>query len=93
MKSAERIATDKARAWFGRDDLVTAAEIMDWDPPEAMVQIGTIAAIEYESDKFDGEMRLYRHDVTMQRRMMISPDGSTIVVDPPFRITKRGIEG
>jgi hypothetical protein len=93
MKSPEEIATAKAFAWFGREDLLTAAETLDWTPPQSAVEIGLIEAIEYASDKFDGTMRSYRHDVVKPRRMFLSPDGSTIVVLPPFKVTKRGIEG
>ena len=86
-------AEKKARAWFGKDSLVTKAQEIDWTPPESAVHIGQFIAIEYLSDKFDGVKRIYRHDVTKVRQMLLSPDGSTIIVDPPFKITKRGIEG
>lgn len=86
-------AEKKARAWFGKNSLVTKAQEIDWTPPESAVHIGQFIAIEYLSDKFDGVKRIYRHDVTKVRQMLLSPDGSTIIVDPPFKITKRGIEG
>ncbi len=86
-------AEKKARAWFGKDSLVTKVQEIDWTPPESAVHIGQFIAIEYLSDKFDGVKRIYRHDVTKVRQMLLSPDGSTIIVDPPFKITKRGIEG
>ncbi len=86
-------AEKKARAWFGKDSLVTKAQEIDWTPPESAVHIGQFIAIEYLSDKFDGVKRIYRHDVTKVRQMLLSPDGSTIIVNPPFKITKRGIEG
>lgn len=86
-------AEKKARAWYGEEGLVTAAQEIDWTPPESAVHIGQMVAIEYLSDKFDGTKRIYRHDVTKVRQMLLSPDGSTIIIDPPFKITKRGIEG
>ena len=86
-------AEKKARAWYGKESLVTAAQEIDWTPPESAVHIGQMVAIEYLSDKFDGTKRIYRHDVTKVRQMLLSPDGSTIIIDPPFKITKRGIEG
>lgn len=93
-QSAIKAATKKALAWFRRPELVTAPEVLKgYTAPEAVVEIGEILAIEYRSDKFDGVSRDYRHDVTKHRRLFLSPDGGTIVVWPPFRVTTRGIEG
>jgi len=89
----ERKAKAKAKAWYRDKSLVTKPERIAYKAPSAVVEIGQLVAIEYASDKFDGTMRTYRHDVTMVRRICISPDGSTIVVDPPLRVTTRGIEG
>lgn len=86
-------AVKKARAWYRKEDLVTEPEMVNWNPPKSAVHIGRIIAIEYESDKFDGVKRIYRHDVTKIREMMLSPDGTTIIVLPGFKITTRGIEG
>lgn len=84
----------KALAWFGDENLTTEPKILkSYNAPEAVVEIGQFVAIEYESNKFDGKPRIYRHDVTRHRKLFISPDGSTIIVWPPFKITKRGIEG
>lgn len=91
--SAKAKAMKKAKAWFQDDALVTKPQVIDWTPPEAAVHIGQFVAIEYLSDKFDGTKRIYRHEVTKVRQMLLSPDGSTIIVDPPFKVTKRGIEG
>lgn len=86
-------ASKKAKAWYQDPSLVTEPEQIPYNAPKAVVDIGNIVAIEYASNKFDGVTRTYRHDVTMVRRLCISPDGSTIIVDPPFKVTKRGIEG
>jgi stress-induced morphogen len=86
-------AEKKARAWFGSDALMTKAQVINWTPPASAIHIGQFVAIEYLSDKFDGTKRIYRHQVTKVRQMLLSPDGSTIIVDPPFKVTKRGIEG
>ena len=91
--SAKAKATKKAKAWFQDENLVTKPQVIDWTPPESAVHIGQFVAIEYLSDKFDGTKRIYRHEVTKVRQMLLSPDGSTIIVDPPFKVTKRGIEG
>lgn len=86
-------ALQKAREWFGRDDLVTEPERIPWTPPKAAVEIGNLVAIEYASDKWTGKETVYRHEFEQIRCMAVSLDGSTIVVYPPFRITKDGIEG
>jgi hypothetical protein len=86
-------AKKKACAWFRKESLVTEPEQLNRDLPSAFVEVGTILAIEYASDKFDGKTRAYRHDATQARRLCISADGSTILIDPPFKITTRGIEG
>ena len=93
QKAAKR-SKEAAERWYGDPELVNATKILrGYEFPAAFLDAGRIKAIEYESDKFDGEERLYRHDVTKKRRLIISADGSTILVFPPFKITKRGIEG
>jgi hypothetical protein len=57
------------------------------------VEIGKIVSITYESDKYDGRKRLWKHDVTGDRTLHISTDGKVLVVLPGFKVTKRGIEG
>jgi len=90
----ERAALKKAKAWYGDESLVNEPKpLRGYEAPTAAVEIGTITAIEYDSHKFDGESRIYRHDVTKKRKLFISLDGSTLIVWPPFKITKRGIEG
>lgn len=84
----------KALAWFGDENLLTEPRILkNYEAPQAAVEIGEIVAIEYDSNKFDGVSRIYRHDATRKRKLFISPDGATLIVWPPFKITKRGIEG
>lgn len=91
---AARRAHAKAAAFYGRDSLTTPPKkLKGYDFPEAFVEVGTITAIEYDSHKFDGRTRTYRHDVTAKRKLYLSVDGSTMVVWPPFKVTKRGIEG
>lgn len=85
--------TAKARMWFEDPSLVTAPEKLEWKAPKGVIEIGQIVAIEYLSDKYDGIPTIYRHDAEKPRRLMVSPDGSTFIVDPPFKITARGIEG
>lgn len=91
---AARKSRQAAERWYGEPELVNATKILRAHKfPKAFLDAGRITAIEYESDKFDGSPRIYRHEVTKKRRLIISSDGSTILIDPPFRITKRGIEG
>lgn len=92
--AAARLALKKAAAFFGRDDLVNnARELKGYEAPTACVEIGDLVALEYDSHKFDGKSRIYRHETTRKRKMLISLDGSTIIIWPPLKVTKRGIEG
>lgn len=86
-------AEKKAKAWYGRPSLLTAAVPVSIPDDVELVDVGEILAIEYLSDKFDGNPRAYRHDVTKKRRLYISTDGSVLVIKPGFKITRRGIEG
>ena len=87
-------ALEKARAFYGNDNLTTEPKALkSYVPPVAFVDVGIGVAIEYDSDKFDGKYRIYRHEFTKKRRLLISTDGSTIIIDPPLKLTKRGIEG
>lgn len=84
----------KARAFYGSDELTTVPRpLKGYKAPEAFVELGDMVALEYDSNKFDGKGRIYRHDATHKRRLLMSLDGSTIIVWPPFKLTKRGIEG
>jgi hypothetical protein len=90
----EREALKKAGAFFGPDGPKTPAKpLRGYVAPQAAVEIGELVAIEYDSRKFDGTARVYRHDVTTKRKLYVSVDGSTLIVWPPLKITKRGIEG
>jgi len=92
-ESPERKAMRKAEAWFwDKDQLTEPRPLRTWQPPNAAIEVGHIVAIEYESKK-DGQSEIYRHDVTGLKKLHISTDGSTLIIQPPFKITKRGIEG
>ena len=86
-------AIKKARAWNGRESLVTEPKKVKVADTHEFVEIGPIVAIEYESNKFDGTKRVYRHEVTKRRIMHLSTDGEVILIKPGFKVTKRGIEG
>jgi hypothetical protein len=93
-RKAAADALKKARAFFDNDDLVTEPKALkSYRAPQAFVDIGFGVALEYDSDKFDGTPRIYRHDFTGKHRAFLSVDGSTLVFEPPWRLTKRGIEG
>lgn len=92
-RNSPKAAEKKALAWYRKESLVTDPVEIDWTPPEAMVDIGDIVAIEYRSDKFDGKSKIFRHDVTKTRKLLVSPDGMTMIILPGFKITTRGIEG
>lgn len=90
---AAKIAMKKAQAWFWDETKVSEPEeLVGYVPPESGILVGEIVAIEYRSAK-DGRMKTYRHDVTKKRDLIISVDGQTLIVNPGFKITKRGIEG
>lgn len=94
QRKAAAAALKKARAFYGNDDLVTEPQALKtYRAPNAFVDLGDLVAIEYDSKKFDGEQRIYRHESERKRRCLMSVDGSTVVFDPPFKLTKRGIEG
>jgi hypothetical protein len=93
-RHAATLARRKAAAFFGRNDLITEPRALKgYTPPEAFVETGDFIALEYDSHKFDGKKRIYRHEATKQRKLYISTDGSTLIIDPPLKVTKRGIEG
>ena len=94
VSAAARLAVKKAAAFFGRDDLVKQVrEIHIDDDVIAAVEIGGFIALEYDSHKFDGKNRVYRHETDVKRKLYISTSGDMIFVIPPFKVTKRGIEG
>jgi hypothetical protein len=86
-------ATKKAAAWFRDPALVTDPQLVPIDLPRAFVHVGRIVSIVYESDKFDGKAKHYEHEFTKQHELLISPDGRCFVLDPPCKVTTRGIEG
>jgi hypothetical protein len=87
-------ALKKAREFYDNDDLMTIPkELKNYKAPEAFVDLGGMIALEYDCDKFDGKPRIYRHESEKKRHLLISTDGSTLIVYPPYKITKRGIEG
>lgn len=93
-RSPTKRAEAKGAAFFGHPKLATKArELKGYKPPEAAVHIGEIVSITYESTKKDGTKRLYKHDFTHHRDLYVSVDGSTFIVDPAPKLTKRGIEG
>lgn len=88
-----RKAEKKAKAWYQMERLETGAKTIRLPDTVEAVEIGKIISITYESDKYDGRKRLWKHDVTGDRTLHISTDGKVMVVLPGFKITKRGIEG
>ncbi len=86
-------AEKKAKAWYQMERLETGAKTINLPDTVEAVEIGQIVSITYESDKYDGRKRLWKHDVTGDRTLHISTDGKVLVVLPGFKVTKRGIEG
>jgi len=93
-RNPHKTAEKKAREFYGKPELSTKPRTLKgYEAPEAFIHIGKIAALEYDCDKYDGKPRIWRHEATKERNLYLSVDGSTLVVDPPFKVTKRGIEG
>lgn len=93
QRKAAATSRKKALAWFRRSDLVDEPQTCTWEPPVSFIDVGNIEALEYTSTKFDDKNRLYRHEVTQKRKLLLSTDGSCLLIFPPFRVTTRGIEG
>ena len=86
-------ARKKAAAWYQKKNLETGSRTINLPDTVEAVEVGRIVSITYESDKYDGRKRLWKHDVTGNRTLHISTDGKVLVVLPGFKVTKRGIEG
>lgn len=94
QRIAAQKAIQKASAFYDNPKLVTAAKVLKgYRPPKAFVDIGEFISIEYDSAKFDGRKRIYHHETEVKRKCLLSIDGSTMVFVPPFRVTRKGIEG
>ena len=94
QRQAAKRAEEAARRWYQDPALTTKAKALkSWTPPLAFVEVGTIVSICYQSEKYDGKSRDWEHEFTKKRRLFISPDGSTMVVYPPFQFTSQGIKG
>lgn len=94
QRIAAKEALESAAAFYGREDLVTKPrKLRRFKMPNAFVDIGDAVAIEYDSDKFDGVQRIYRHESESKRKALMSTDGSVMIFQPPFKLTERGIEG
>ena len=94
QRKAAMQAEKDARRWFQDESLVTEAKtIRSYKAPTHFVEVGTLVSVCYRSNKYDGKERDWEHEFTKKRRLFISPDGSTMVVFPPFQFTKQGIKG
>lgn len=88
-----KVALKKAGAWYQKESLVDGVETIRLPHTVEAVKIGKIISITYESDKYDGRKRLWKHDVTGDKDLHISADGKVLVVLPGFQVTKQGIKG
>jgi len=93
IRDARKKALARAAAWFGNDKLLTEPALVKIADDLALIEVGRIVAIEYESKKYDGKTRVYRHNVVKTRILYISTDGEVLIIKPGLKITKRGIEG
>lgn len=88
-----RVALKKATAWYQDERLVDGVKTIRLPHTVEAVEIGKLISITYESDKYDGRKRLWKHDVTGDKTLHISADGKVLVVLPGFQVTKQGIKG
>jgi len=63
--------------------------------PSTLVQLGELVEVVYESDKWDGERRLYAHETSKPRpKLCTGPDGEGFyIVGGRMKVTPRGIVG
>ncbi len=88
-----RTALKKAAAWYQDERLVDGVKTIRLPQTVEAVEVGKLISITYESDKYDGKKRLWKHDVTGDKTLHISADGKVLVVLPGFQVTKQGIKG
>lgn len=88
-----RVALKKAAAWYQDENLVDGVKTIRLPHTVEAVEVGKLISITYESDKYDGKKRLWKHDVTGDKTLHISADGKVLVVLPGFQVTKQGIKG
>lgn len=88
-----KVALKKAAAWYQKESLLDGVQTIKLPHTVEAVKIGRIVSITYESDKYDGRKRLWKHDVTGHKELHISADGKVLVVLPGFQVTKQGIKG
>jgi len=94
QRIAEKEAIEKATEFYGNEKLVTRArKLKGYKAPAAFVEIGDCVSLVYDSDKFDGNPKIYEHESEVKRKFLMSVDGTTAVFHPPFKLTDRGIEG
>lgn len=87
-KSAEQLRKD----FTGQKSIKTNYRTLNI--PSKLVFIGGVPRIDYDSNKFDGKMRSYFHNLKKHGVMLIAPHGHLIIItDVKLKITKRGLIG
>jgi len=86
-------ALKKAKAWYQKESLVDGVQTIRLPHTVEAVKIGKLISLTYESEKYDGRKRLWKHDVTGDKDLHISADGKVLVVLPGFVVTSQGIKG
>lgn len=84
----EAKALAAARRWYQKDSLLT--EPLPVTVPDVLKlrDAGPITAIEYDSRKYTGRSKIWRHEVTKPRRLLVS-DGSPIATGAGALRTRR----
>jgi hypothetical protein len=92
-----RTAEKQYRDFHHKTGHKTITDVLDI--PEKFVHIGKAVSLIYESDKFDGKKRLYKHDFKKHGNILAKPEGANgfsdliLMNNLKFKIKKEGITG
>lgn len=96
LSNSLKKALSKSQQFHGWKPRWIRKVVVEW--PKALVLIGVCPRIDYVSDKWDGEFRLYWHKFDSPPQLFLSPEkmpnGDTmLVVIGKFNVTDEGIIG
>jgi hypothetical protein len=82
------------RAFTGRaPGFIDVVKVETLKMPNVVAYLGELRALEYDSDKFDGKRRRYRHEFKRPRPTVVADEtGQLWIVGGGYKITERGIE-
>lgn len=92
-----RTAEKQYRDFHHKTGSKTVTDVIDI--PDKFIHIGKAVSLIYESDKFDGKPRLYKHDFKKHGNVLAKPEGKSgfsdliLMTNLKFKIKKEGITG